>query len=78
MYAACSHPALRSYQCAVYSSTYKLHIFTDAGTKMIYGSEKVTSKINFYDLVDKKMDGEEVSMSTYKGNVLLVVNVASK
>ena len=45
---------------------------------MIYGSEKVTSKINFYDLVDKKMDGEEVSMSTYKGNVLLVVNVASK
>jgi glutathione peroxidase-family protein len=45
---------------------------------MMYGSEKVTSKMNFYDLVDKKMDGEEVSMSTYKGNVLLVVNVASK
>lgn len=50
----------------------------DAGTKLIFGSEKVTSKMNFYELVDKKMDGTVVPMSTYKGNVLLVVNVASK
>jgi len=31
-----------------------------------------------YDLVDKDMDGEEVPMSTFKGDVLLIVNVASK
>lgn len=50
----------------------------DVGTKLIFGSEKVTSKMSFYDLVDTKMNGSKVPMSTYKGNVLLVVNVASK
>jgi len=33
---------------------------------------------NFYDFNAKTITGEEVSMSTYKGKVILVVNVASK
>lgn len=50
----------------------------DTATKVLFGSEKVTSKMNFYDLVDKDMDGNEVPMSKYKGDVVLLVNVASK
>ncbi len=33
---------------------------------------------NIYDLSVKNMDGETVSLSDYKGKVLLIVNVASK
>ncbi len=33
---------------------------------------------NFYDFSAKSIKGEEVSMSAYKGKVVLVVNVASK
>ena len=36
------------------------------------------AKSNFYDLTDKDMSGNDVSMSTFKGAVLCVVNVASK
>jgi len=36
------------------------------------------SKMSFYDITDKTMDGQEVKMSDYKGSVLLFVNVASK
>mmetsp|Transcript_9614 Transcript_9614/g.14451 ORF Transcript_9614/g.14451 Transcript_9614/m.14451 type:complete len:121 (+) Transcript_9614:163-525(+) len=43
----------------------------------IHGKENPNTKENFYDLVDKNMDGEEVSMSDFKGSVLLLVNVAS-
>lgn len=32
----------------------------------------------FYDLVDRDMNGNEVKMDTFRGNVLCVVNVASK
>lgn len=35
-------------------------------------------KNKFYDLVDKDMQGNEVKMETFKGDVLCVVNVASK
>lgn len=34
--------------------------------------------MNFYDFKAKKMNGQEVSMSDYKGKVVLVVNTASK
>lgn len=34
--------------------------------------------MNFYDYSAKKMNGQEVSMSEYKGKVVLVVNTASK
>jgi glutathione peroxidase len=36
------------------------------------------NKMNIYDFNIKTIDGEEVSMSKYKGKVLLIVNVASK
>ena len=33
---------------------------------------------SFYALKDRLIDGEEVSMERFKGDVLVVVNVASK
>ena len=36
------------------------------------------NKMSIYDFNVKTIDGEEVSMSKYKGKVLLIVNVASK
>ena len=50
----------------------------DGVARAMFGKEKVTSVQNFYDLVDKNMAGEQVSMSSFKGEVLLLVNVASK
>jgi len=35
-------------------------------------------KNNFYDFNAKKLNGEELSMETYKGKIILVVNTASK
>lgn len=35
-------------------------------------------QMNIYDFNVKTIDGEEISMSKYKGKVLLIVNVASK
>ena len=34
--------------------------------------------MNFYDFTAKKINGTEVSMSDYKGKVLLILNTASK
>lgn len=50
----------------------------DASTRMIFGSEQETHKESFYDIVDKDMDGNEVKMSSFKGDVVCCVNVASK
>jgi len=50
----------------------------DSATRLIYGIEKVTPKMNFYDLIDRDMNGKEVKMSDFSGQVLLLVNVASK
>lgn len=36
------------------------------------------NKMNIYDFNVKTIDGQEISMSKYKGKVLLIVNVASK
>ena len=41
----------------------------------IYAGE---NKMSIYDFNVKTIDGEEISMSKYKGKVLLIVNVASK
>ena len=41
-------------------------------------STTLLSTMKFYDLLDRGMDGNVVPMSKYRGNVLLVVNVASK
>lgn len=35
-------------------------------------------QMNIYDFNVKTIDGQEISMSKYKGKVLLIVNVASK
>jgi len=50
----------------------------DTATRLLNGVEEVTTKTSFYSLVDRNMAGEEVKMSDFAGNVLLVVNVASK
>jgi hypothetical protein len=50
----------------------------DRVTHLIYGIEKRTGKMTFYSTVDKDMTGKERSMDEFKGNVLLIVNVASK
>jgi len=42
-----------------------------------YGSNFSVMKDHFYSLIDRDMDGKEVSMSTFKGDVLLLANVAS-
>ena len=59
-------------------TTNMLKALQNAIQKCIYGTEKVTLKRSFYELVDKNMKGEDVPMSSFKGEVLLVVNVASK
>ncbi len=41
----------------------------------IYAEDRV---MNLYDFNVKTIDGEEISMSKYKGKVLLIVNVASE
>lgn len=51
--------------------------FQDLGTRAIFGKEPKVLKTNFYDLVDKNMDRKVVPMSNFKGDVLLVTNVAS-
>jgi hypothetical protein len=50
----------------------------DAATKVLYGKEQKISKTAFTELVDRNMNGEEVKMSGFVGDVLLLVNVASK
>lgn len=50
----------------------------DAGTRLVFGKEAGTEKNAFYDLVDRDMDGNEVKMEAFKGDVLCVINVASK
>lgn len=44
------------------------------------GERKVAAneKTSFHDFTVKNVDGSEVALSTYKGDVCLVVNVASK
>eukprot|EP00573_Skeletonema_grethae_P000790 CAMPEP_0201690914 /NCGR_PEP_ID=MMETSP0578-20130828/4222_1 /ASSEMBLY_ACC=CAM_ASM_000663 /TAXON_ID=267565 /ORGANISM="Skeletonema grethea, Strain CCMP 1804" /LENGTH=194 /DNA_ID=CAMNT_0048176013 /DNA_START=88 /DNA_END=672 /DNA_ORIENTATION=+ len=49
----------------------------DASTKVLFGSDGGTDKTSFYDIVDKDMQGNEVKMEAFKGDVLCVVNVAS-
>ena len=50
----------------------------DSVIRTFAGVDGGTEKSSFYDCVDKNMEGEDVPMSKYKGNVLMVVNVASK
>lgn len=49
-----------------------------AYTRMAFGPNRTSPKGNFYSLHDRLMDGTMVSMDQFKGEVLVVVNVASK
>jgi hypothetical protein len=53
----------------------KLH---DGINFLRYGADNTVLKSSFRELVDRNMLEKEVPMSDYKGNVLLVTNVASK
>ena len=44
----------------------------------MYGANRASLVSNFYAITDKLIDGKEVSMKQYEGNVLVIVNVASK
>jgi len=50
----------------------------DALTTVMHGIEPKSTKVSFLDCVDRDMLGNEVNMSSFKGSVLIVVNVASK
>ena len=50
----------------------------DAVNRLMFGKEAKNLKASFYELIDRDMFGKEVPMSNYKGDVLMVVNVASQ
>lgn len=54
----------------------------DGVNRLLFGKDATTAKTAFYELVDKLILSKEsdatTSMSTYKNNVVMVVNVASK
>lgn len=49
-----------------------------AYSRMRFGANKKAVASNFYALADRLMDGEMVSMEKFKGDALVIVNVASK
>lgn len=52
--------------------------FQDIGNLCLFGTEKITKIGSFYSIADKLIDGKtSVNMSQYKGNVVVVTNVAS-
>ena len=53
-------------------------LFLAALTMLIFASCTQNKTQSIYNLSVKDMDGKEVSLSQYKGQVLLIVNVASK
>jgi len=46
--------------------------------RLMFGKEARNLKAHFYELIDRDMLGKEVPMSKYKGDVVMVVNVASQ
>ena len=48
-------------------------------TRMMYGANRSSLSENFFSISDKLIDGTtSVSMKEYKGNAIVVVNVASQ
>jgi hypothetical protein len=47
-------------------------------SRIFFGANRRSLKSNFYALHDRLIDGTMVSMEDFKGDVLVVVNVASK
>ena len=63
----------------------RLAIVAAAATACLLGmfglaqaKDKPPAGASIYDFTVKDIDGKEVALSTYKGDVLLIVNVASK
>lgn len=50
----------------------------DGVHRLMYGAEARVLKSSFYECIDRDMFGKEVPMSKYKGDVVMVVNVASQ
>ena len=53
----------------------------DGVNRMLFGKDAKTSKTAFYELVDRLIMSkpeDTTPMSTYQGDVVMVVNVASK
>lgn len=50
----------------------------DAVTKVLFGAELPVSATNFHDLKDKDINGNEITMKSFEGSILCVVNVACK
>jgi hypothetical protein len=55
-----------------------LNMAQDALTTVMHGIEPNCTRVSFLDCVDRDMLGNEINMSSFKGSVLIVVNVASK
>lgn len=53
----------------------KLH---DGVNRMMFGKEARNLKNHFFEVIDRDMFGKEVPMANYKGDVLMLVNVASQ
>lgn len=47
-------------------------------THLVFGANKTSLESHFYALQDRLIDGTPVTMEKFKGDVLVVVNVASK
>ncbi len=47
-------------------------------TRVAFGANRPSVKSNFYAVTDRLIDGQVVAMDRFMGNVLVVVNVASK
>ena len=49
-----------------------------AYTRVRFGANRQSITNNFYSLKDRLIDGTDVTMDQFKGDVLVIVNVASK
>ena len=58
--------------------SYILSKAMDGVNRVLFGAEARVLKTAFYECIDRDMFGKEVPMSNYKGDVVMVVNVASK
>jgi hypothetical protein len=51
----------------------------DGVNRVVFGAEAKVLKTAFYECIDRDIFGkDEIPMSKYKGDVVMVVNVASK
>ena len=61
-----------------FGSTIKSFIYKSLGYGTVLSTDGVASKVSFYTLKFKTIDGKEIDFSQYKGKRLLLVNTASE